>query len=72
MIKWLNETFPAYIKTYSEIMVFYSLSLTDFCHFFSVGYPFGGLLYALSGKSPPFVGIALMCMFNIGKTVGQT
>lgn len=31
-----------------------------------VGYPFGGLLYALVGKSPPFVGIALMCMFNIG------
>ena len=31
-----------------------------------VGYPFGGLLYALAGKSPPFVGIALLCMLNIG------
>lgn len=31
-----------------------------------IGYPFGGLLYAVSGKSTPFVGIALMCVLNIG------
>ncbi|XP_060601753.1 synaptic vesicular amine transporter-like [Ruditapes philippinarum] len=31
-----------------------------------VGYPFGGLLYAVSGKTAPFVGIFVFCLINIG------
>ncbi|XP_052770886.1 chromaffin granule amine transporter-like [Mya arenaria] len=31
-----------------------------------VGYPFGGLLYALSGKTLPFVGIALLAFLSLG------
>ena len=43
------------------------VNITDYVDILLAGYPFGGLLYAASGKVLPFVSIAVICLIAVGK-----